>query len=250
MEITLLLISLFTVTLAEFIQLSPDQEKEATLALENPDLYDGDMAGIDGPLDIERNVIASKRWRWPNATIPYVIHSSIRSSRVALIKKAMDNFHNNTCIQFVPRTDERNYVSIFIGTGCYSHVGKINGPQKLSLANGCYQFGTIVHELGHTIGFFHEQNRSDRDEYLIIYLENVKQSVKYAFRKLNPESNILYNSFDYDSIMIYGNKAFSKNGKDTMVAKNGQKLVHPAKKPGLSKNDIERANKMYKCNSY
>ncbi|XP_071037795.1 astacin-like metalloprotease toxin 5 [Parasteatoda tepidariorum] len=249
MEITLFLIGLFTVTLAEFIQLSPDQEKVATLALENPDLYDGDMAGINGPLDIERTSIAGIRWRWPNATIPYVIGTSLRH-RTTLIMRAMDNYHNNTCVRFVPRTDERNYIFIFLGKGCYSYVGKLNGLQELSLGNGCHYIGTIVHELGHAVGFYHEQNRSDRDEYLIIYLENVKESVRHNFKKVSPQGNILYNSFDYDSIMIYGNRAFSYNGKDTMVARNGQKLVYSFKKPGMNKSDIERVNKMYKCNSY
>ncbi|XP_071037837.1 astacin-like metalloprotease toxin 5 [Parasteatoda tepidariorum] len=243
MEITLFFIGLFTVTLAEYIQLSPEQEKEATLALENPDLYDGDMAGIDGPLDIERNAIASIRYRWPNATIPYVIDSSLRSKDF-LIMKAMNNYHNNTCVRFVPRTDERNYIILYLGKGCSSFVGKINGPQKLSLGYGCHNFGTIVHELGHALGFYHEQNRSDRNEYLIVYLENVKESHQKNFRKLSRHANILYNTFDYDSIMIYDNKAFS------MVARNGQKLLHPFKKPGMTKNDIERVNKMYNCNSY
>ncbi|XP_015920499.1 astacin-like metalloprotease toxin 5 [Parasteatoda tepidariorum] len=249
MEITLLFIGLFTVTLAEFIQLSPDQEKEATLALENPDLYEGDIAGIDGSLDIERNAIPYIRRRWPNATIPYVIHSSLRR-REALIMRAMDNYHNNTCVRFVPRTDERNYVILFSGQGCYSCVGKINGQQRLSLGNGCHYFGTIIHELGHAVGFDHEHNRSDRDEYLIIYLENVAKSRQKNFRKLSPQGNILYNTFDYDSIMIYDSKAFSMNGKDTMVARNGQRLFHAFKKPGMTKSDIERVNKLYKCESY
>nr|XP_042911951.1 astacin-like metalloprotease toxin 4 [Parasteatoda tepidariorum] len=133
---------------------------------------------------------------------------------------------------------------------CYSYVGRIYGQQRLSLGYGCHYFGTIIHELGHAVGFYHEQNRSDRDEYLIIYLENVAQSAQSNFRKLSPQGNILYNEFDYDSIMIYDNKSFSKNGKDTMVARNGQKLFHAYKKPGMTKNDIERVNKMYKCDSY
>uniref|UniRef100_A0A2L2YRN2 Metalloendopeptidase n=1 Tax=Parasteatoda tepidariorum TaxID=114398 RepID=A0A2L2YRN2_PARTP len=51
-------IGLLAVTIAEEIQLIPDQEEEARIALQNPDLYDCDMAGIDGAFDDERNAIA------------------------------------------------------------------------------------------------------------------------------------------------------------------------------------------------
>ncbi|GFT68123.1 zinc metalloproteinase nas-15 [Nephila pilipes] len=130
---------------------------------------------------------------------------------------------------------------------CYSQVGRVGGQQMVSLGNGCLYVGTAIHEFGHALGFYHEQSRSDRDEYLIIYLENVQKGTEFNFNKLSPSQNILYTLFDYGSIMIYGNDAFSKNGQDTMVAKNGQKLYNPFDKSSMTKLDIERFNKMYNC---
>ncbi|GBO14721.1 hypothetical protein AVEN_101963-1 [Araneus ventricosus] len=60
---------------------------------------------------------------------------------------------------------------------CYAAVGRnktYSKPQPLSLGKGCHNIGTIIHELGHVLGFYHEQNRSDRDDYLNIYLNNVR----------------------------------------------------------------------------
>lgn len=74
----------------------------------------------------------------------------------------MNHYHQNTCIRFKERTNERNFIHIFRGEGCYSMVGMVGGGQQLSLGSGCENHGIIVHELGHAIGFYHEQNRSDR----------------------------------------------------------------------------------------
>lgn len=68
------------------------------------------------------------------------------------------------------------------------------------------------------------------------------------FVKLSENQNLLLTPFDYDSIMIYGNTAFSKDGMAlTMKAKNGQKLLDPYNKNGMTDSDIKRVNTMYKC---
>ncbi|GIY23014.1 high choriolytic enzyme 1 [Caerostris extrusa] len=132
---------------------------------------------------------------------------------------------------------------------CWSFWGQLgNGEQKLSLGNGCEYMGTIVHELLHALGFEHEHNRSDRDDYLTINWENVEKQWYYAFQKLRPNENRLLTPFDYNSIMLYGEEAFTKQwGLKTMVPKNGQFLPGNYAKPGMTQSDIKRLNMLYNC---
>ena len=62
-----------------------------------------------------------------------------------------------------------------------------------------------MHELGHSLGFHHEQSRPDRDDYVTIKWRNVQNGYEFNFQKYNreviPESGVPY---DYGSIMHYG----------------------------------------------
>ena len=36
-------------------------------------------------------------------------------------------------------------------------VGRVGGEQKLSIGRGCERLGTAIHEISHSLGFWHEQ---------------------------------------------------------------------------------------------
>ena len=55
-----------------------------------------------------------------------------------------------------------------------SNLGYLNNEQYIGLAPGCIEEYIIIHETLHTLGFYHEQNRLDRDKYVTIKTENIK----------------------------------------------------------------------------
>ncbi|CAL8243620.1 unnamed protein product [Lota lota] len=178
--------------------------------------------------------------------IPYIVSSDYSSSYKSSIENAMQSFHQKTCIRFVPRQNQNDYISVENGNGCYSALGRTGGKQVVSFKmQGCMYFGIMQHELNHALGFQHEQTRSDRDQYVTINWANIEPSMAYNFQRSN--TNNLNTPYDYSSIMHYGRTAFSiQNGKDS-ITPIPNNLVQIGQRTGMSTTDILRINRLYSC---
>lgn len=196
-----------------------------------------------------KNAIVDPSLRWPDANIPYVISASFPLYDRSVIARAFMEYHNKTCLRFVPRTNQRDYIHIIKGSGCSSNVGRTGGAQPVSLGNGCVYVGIVIHELMHAAGFWHEQSRADRDEFITIKWDNIVNSMAYNFQKYNLDRiQYLGASYDTGSVMHYGAYAFAKNRyKPTIIARNGNGELGQRK--GFSKVDLMKLNKLYQCDA-
>ncbi|XP_054476470.1 high choriolytic enzyme 1-like [Anoplopoma fimbria] len=177
--------------------------------------------------------------------VPYDIARHFSSRERSIIERGLLSFHDVTCIRFVQRTNQRDYLSIQSDNGCYSYVGRRGYSQTVSLdRQGCLYHSTVQHELLHALGFNHEQCRSDRDQHIRILWENIESGWEYAFDKISTLN--LNTPYDYNSVMQYHRYAFSGNNEPTMVPIPNAN-VEFGTATQMSKNDIIRVNKLYKC---
>ncbi|VDM00711.1 unnamed protein product, partial [Schistocephalus solidus] len=122
----------------------------------------------------------------------------------------------------------------------------------VSIAPSCKRVGKVLHELGHVMGFYHEQSRSDRDDYVEILWDNIRPEALVNFEKtLDARIGSLGEPYDYDSIMHYHGAAYAKPGENETIR---PKKCCPRPRIGQrvkpSPSDIRRVNKLYNCPSY
>ncbi len=55
-------------------------------------------------------------------------------------------------------------------------MGRLGGKQEILIgsAQAKCKVGNLIHELGHTLGFFHEHSRPDRDRFVKVAFERVR----------------------------------------------------------------------------
>jgi astacin len=202
---------------------------EGDIVLGPSTLYNGEVqlaVAIDGD-----------SYRWPNGVIPFVIESG--HPKTQSIMDAMQHIQERTNLRFVRRTNQNDYAKFVSGDGCWSRVGRCGGKQLINIG-GC-GFGSIVHEILHTAGLWHEQSREDRDQNVTILWDNIKSDKKHNFKR-HVSDGIDIGEYDCNSIMHYPEYAFSKNGMPTIQSNKcgtfGQRLM-------MSNGDIDAINKLY-----
>jgi hypothetical protein len=122
-------------------------------------------------------------------------------------------------IQLVTRTSETDYVDFNFDSSnhngtCDAIVGRAGGKQEVGGAINC-SVGTLLHELGHTVGLWHEQSRPDRDTYVNVLYQNIIKGSRFNFDQVLDNSQTL-GLYDYASVMHYIPFAFTRNGGPTI----------------------------------
>jgi hypothetical protein len=152
----------------------------------------------------------SKPLPWPGGVIPYDI-SKLTQPQQQLVLRAMQRWTDTGAnIHFVPRSNQVEYVN-FTGRldagNNTSHVGFKKGERTdINITAFWWRQAEWMpaHELGHVLGFFHEHQRWDRDQFITVHYENIKPGRAHDYDWI-AKTNWLVTTlpYDYASIMHY-----------------------------------------------
>lgn len=168
--------------------------------------------------------IAYAKGLWPPvigvATVYYTIDSASDPNATPKINAAIQTFNADFMgvIQWVPWTSAEGtyYVDINLSADDTSGACEANegyegiAAQPMTGSTNC-TVGTILHEMGHVIGLWHEQNRTDRASYITVSYPNVIKGSWGNFQIQTDDVQIL-GPYDYASVMQYPPYSFSATG--------------------------------------
>ncbi|WP_216322192.1 M12 family metallopeptidase [Deinococcus aestuarii] len=182
----------------------------------------------DAPLD----------YRWPGGVVPFTFAASVTASGRQNALAAMRAWEAVTPVRFVPRGVEPDFITFQAGTQadwCFSSIGRQGGEQAvLMTSSGDCSARTLTHELGHTIGLWHEQTREDRSHHINIQWANLRDGLcRSAFEEKRLADGLDIGPYDLNSLMHYDRFTCSANGNpvyDTIPAgkpTNGGESISP-----------------------
>ena len=221
------------------IVLGTIEEVEAT------SIYDDEIEQIADNSKFAIGILAPALW--PNGTIPYEIDNSFTSGERSNILSAIAHVNENTLLDIRTRSGDANYIRFIKDptmVGGLSFVGyQAMGAQEIRFQTN-FSLNGMIHEIGHAAGLYHEHQRPDRDNFIVVHPENILSGYASAFSIISSNYSFYGLPYNYGSIMHYSKTEWTANGDHTIdTIPNPNTPVGSSS--GLSVDDAEAIDRMY-----
>lgn len=196
--------------------------------------------------------------QWPESTVAFTINANIQGADRTAVLAAIDSWNlavdgggSQMKVRFVPRYagDGRPYVDFAKGglpaSACgQSMVGRHDNiftawfSHSINIQAGCFTEHTLHHEMGHTAGLNHEQQRCDRNSFI-----NVGAGGIDCEQRCGGDSND-FGPYNYLSVMHYPYWACSMSQRTP----NGSFRGSPSQAGTAARldiNDVQGLNQSY-----
>ena len=214
--------------------------------------------GVNGQNGVRPNSITigpnllSSTGLWPLVNgvvrVPYTNPSGVNAANTnAAI--AESNTQLAGIVQWVPATaSDVNLVEFDFdpsngGGGCESSVGMVGGTQYIGGSYTCTTT-TVLHEMGHALGLFHEQSRADRNTY-VNYMEQNIDKPQHGNFDIIGSSSVDSGLYNYASIMEYGPFEFARDGVSPVLETIPAGMVLSTDLPQYTSGDLDGIMRLY-----
>ena len=117
----------------------------------------------------------------------------------------------------------------------------------MSIARSCLYHATVLHEIGHVVGFWHEQNRPDRDKYVkVLYPNIVPDETRNFHPRKESEVDSLGVTYDFNSVMQYSKSAFAVS-PSMITIETREPGIPLGRAAELSDLDVLQTKLLYSC---
>ncbi|CAD5123380.1 DgyrCDS11736 [Dimorphilus gyrociliatus] len=150
--------------------------------------------------------------KWRVTRIQYKIEEDYTQEYITKLEQSLRHIEDKTCFTF-ERVANDGIVNddhiIFSNEekACWAYIGRVAAgsyPQLINLHERCIDFfGIPVHEVIHSLGFWHQHQRPDRENYIKLNCDLINGGCEHDQMKIPNDVKEPSIPYDYNSVMHY-----------------------------------------------